>query len=68
MTGNDVIALQFFLSRDKELYPEGLVTGTYGTLTDLAIRRFQARHGFSQTGSIGPQTRAKLNELIQKPL
>ena len=36
--GNDVIKLQEFLARDKEIYPEGLATGFYGPKTVEAVK------------------------------
>lgn len=62
--GTDVIQLQAFLAADPSLYPEGKVTGYYGPLTVAAVKRFQARYGITQLGRVGPQTMAKLNELI----
>jgi peptidoglycan hydrolase-like protein with peptidoglycan-binding domain len=62
--GNDVMNLQVFLAADPSLYPEGLVTGYYGSLTTAAIKRFQAKYGISQVGRVGPQTMAKLNEVM----
>lgn len=63
-SGADVTTLQAYLSSDSTLYPEGLVTGYYGALTQAAVIKFQARYGISQTGTVGPITRAKLNELL----
>lgn len=63
-TGADVTALQTFLSTDSSIYPEGLVTGYYGSLTQAAVTRFQARYGIDQVGVVGPVTRAKINALI----
>lgn len=59
----DVSALQTFLAKDKAIYPEGLVTGTFGAATEAALKRFQKRYGIEQTGTVGPATRAKLNSL-----
>src|SRR3989344_1456084 len=64
MSGDDVSTLQQFLAQDPELYPEGLITGYYGSLTTDAVRRFQTRYGLSQVGRVGPQTLAKLNEIF----
>jgi peptidoglycan hydrolase-like protein with peptidoglycan-binding domain len=36
----------------------------WGPLTVVACKRFQAKYGLTQTGSIGPQTKAKLVELF----
>lgn len=62
--GTDVTQLQAFLAADPSLYPEGKVTGYYGSLTVAAVKRFQARYGIKQLGRVGPQTMAKLNELM----
>ncbi|PJE64564.1 MAG: hypothetical protein COU90_01855 [Candidatus Ryanbacteria bacterium CG10_big_fil_rev_8_21_14_0_10_43_42] len=61
---NDVLQLQTFLAGDASLYPEGIVSGYYGSLTQAAVRRFQAKYGISQVGRVGPQTMAKLNEVM----
>jgi len=69
MTGDQVRLLQTALAGDTSIYPEGLVTGYFGRLTALAVKRFQARHGLSQVGSIGPKTLEKLNQfLTQNPI
>lgn len=62
--GDDVTALQMFLAKNPELYPEGKVTGYYGPATMKAVKRFQAMHGISQVGRVGPATMMKLNELM----
>lgn len=54
MSGSDVSALQTFLAKDSTLYPEGLVTGYFGTLTQSAVARFQARNGIAAVGRVGP--------------
>ncbi len=63
--GSDVKALQEFLAKDTEVYPEGLATGYYGNLTVQAVRRFQAKYGISQVGRVGPMTLLKLQELMK---
>lgn len=63
-SGDDVTQLQAYLASDAELYPEAKVTGYYGPLTVAAVKRFQARYGISQVGRVGPQTMAKLNEVM----
>lgn len=64
MSGNDVRALQTFLAKDSELYPEGKVTGFYGALTAEAMKRFQTRHGIDIVGWVGPKSLLKLQELM----
>jgi hypothetical protein len=63
-TGTDVTSLQTFLAMDPTIYPQGLVTGYYGSLTAVAVRNFQARYGIQVVGRVGPITRAKINELM----
>jgi len=62
----DVQRLQVLLSQDKEVYPEGIVSGYYGPKTVEAARRFQAKYGLPQVGVVGPATRAKLQEVFGK--
>ena len=61
MSGSDVTALQTFLAADPTLYPQGLVTGYFGSLTKAAVARFQTRNGISAVGRVGPQTLPVLN-------
>ena len=72
-TGDDVTTLQQFLL-DEGVYPEGLITGYFGSLTKQAVIRFQEKYmgevltpvGLSKgTGFFGSSTRAKLNELLK---
>lgn len=72
--GEDIRKLQKFFAQDKEVYPEGLITGYFGALTEKAVQRFQEKytivsagtHNTTGYGRIGPKTRAKLNELFAK--
>lgn len=61
MTGSDISALQTFLAQDPTLYPEGLVTGYFGSLTKSAVARFQLRNGIASVGRVGPATLPVLN-------
>ena len=63
-SGEEVKVLQKLLAGDLSLYPEGLVTGFFGPLTELAVKRLQAKLKIDQVGAVGPQTLAKLNELL----
>ncbi|MCH8106547.1 MAG: peptidoglycan-binding protein [Proteobacteria bacterium] len=71
-TGEDVEALQEFLKQFPDIYPEGLVTGYFGPLTENAVKNFQKKNGIVNSGSpettgfgqVGPKTRSKLNELV----
>jgi hypothetical protein len=69
VSGEQVKVLQSILARDNSIYPEGLATGYYGTLTKKAVGRFQERYGLAKTsdsfyGLAGPITRAKINEIF----
>lgn len=70
-TGGEVSNLQRLLASDASVYPEGLITGFYGALTEQAVQRFQAKRGIVSSGTpettgygaVGPKTRAALNAL-----
>jgi hypothetical protein len=61
MSGPDVSTLQTFLATDNTIYPQGLVTGYFGSLTKSAVSNFQARNGISNIGRVGPVTLAAIN-------
>ena len=70
-SGSNVTALQQFLARDRSIYPEGQVTGYYGTLTTTAVQRFQAKYNIVSSGSpsttgygrVGPKTMDVINSI-----
>lgn len=63
MKGQEVYNLQKVLHWDPRIYPEGRMSGYFGVLTERAVKRFQKKYGIRTTGEVGPQTRAKLNEI-----
>ena len=71
--GEDVTKLQQFLAQNKSIYPQGLVTGYYGTETEDAVRRYQALHGIVATGTpattgygaVGPSTRGEMEREME---
>ena len=65
MSGDDIKALQEYLKSIPGIYPEGFVTGYFGSLTEQAVKRFQRKHGIEDVGEVGPKTRAKLNPLLE---
>src|SRR3989344_3135465 len=75
-TGGEVTKLQKILAEDPTVYPEGLVTGYYGSLTEKAVQRWQAKQGVISSGSpattgygiVGPQTRAKIIIICPPPI
>jgi len=56
MENNEVRELQIFLSQFQDIYPEGIVNGYYGPLTEAAVMRCQQKFGLPVTGKIGPNT------------
>ena len=74
MTSDEARYLQSFLSRYKDIYPEGLITGWFGPLTRSAVQRFQCKYAIlcdpndPAHGYVGPRTRERLNELLREPL
>ncbi|MFH1401617.1 MAG: hypothetical protein ABIG40_01510 [Parcubacteria group bacterium] len=72
----DVRCLQAFLkSQGAAIYPEGLVTGNFFSLTQAAVIRFQEKYaseiliplGLQRgTGFMGSATRQKINNLLLK--
>ena len=73
LSGNDVKELQRFLSSHTSLYPEGLLTGFFGPLTEAAVRRFQIEYGVliskdataSDYGIVGPRTRQTIIRITE---
>ena len=73
LKGDNVRCLQQFLRTQEGIYPEGLVTGNFFTLTVNAVARFQEKYSdeiltplelTQGTGYVGSSTRDKLNELL----
>jgi hypothetical protein len=61
-TGPQVTALQQRLTADG-VY-SGPITGTFGDLTEAAVKLYQKNHDIEQLGVVGPATRGLLNEGI----
>jgi len=76
MENSEVRCLQEFLKiQGPEIYPEGLITGNFLSLTQVALIRFQEKYSDEilkplnlekGTGYVGQMTRAKINELLGK--
>ncbi len=62
--GEAVRKLQALLAQDKNIYPQGKVSGYFGPATRAAVIRFQKKYGIvPASGLVGLKTRQKLNEL-----
>jgi hypothetical protein len=65
-TGVDVKNLQSLLNFHlKKVSPFLMEDGSFGAKTDLRLRDFQKRNRLSADGSVGPQTRHKLLQLVR---
>lgn len=62
--GEEIRRLQAYLSTGGIIYPEKLITGYFGPLTEAAVKRFQKKYRIPMVGVVGPLTRAELNKLI----
>jgi hypothetical protein len=62
MTDEDVKKIQELLAADKEIYPEGKVTGYFGQLTKEALKRFQTKHNIKVTGELDEETKDLIEE------
>lgn len=63
-SGADVRNLQLFLASNSLVYPQGLVTGYYGSLTKNAVIQFQISQDIFPVGVVGPMTLARINQII----
>lgn len=61
--GEDVRTLQEFLANYTQFYPEKLVTGYFGPLTQAAIERFKAEYDIQEAG-FGEEAQHTLRELF----
>ncbi len=65
VSNNNVTCLQQFLKdQGQDIYPEGLVTGYFGSLTKSAVMRFQKKYNIPNTGFVGSLTRNKINQML----
>jgi ABC-type transport system substrate-binding protein len=75
-SGNEVTELQKCLAQDPEVYPDGSVSGYFGSQTKAAVIAFQEKYKSeiltpsgltSGNGKVGSATRKKLNALCAAP-
>lgn len=59
--GESVTELQKFMKTNYYIYPAGVISGYFGTLTKAAVIQLQAAYSLSQDGVVGPQTITKIN-------
>lgn len=63
MRDPEITLLQQFLARNPLIYPERIVTGYFGLLTQKALKNFQRKYGIPENGVVDQITRDKLNQL-----
>ena len=59
--GSQVSEVQQFLATNSFVYPAGLVTGYYGSLTQAAVKQFQLAYNILPTGTVNSATLVKFN-------
>jgi len=66
MTSSDEVKClqQFLANLENDIYPEKLVTGYFGPLTQAAVQRYQKFKGIITTGYFGPLTRSVANQSL----
>ncbi|WP_421385392.1 peptidoglycan-binding domain-containing protein [Bacillus salacetis] len=62
--GSLVREIQHKLIRAGIALPRYGADGIYGAETEMAVMKFQRRHGLRVDGLVGPQTLGKLNEML----
>ncbi len=70
-TGADVKCVQIILNSDATTRVASTGAGSpgnettyYGSLTTAAVKKFQAKYGTGSLGTVGPNTRAKMNQIL----
>ncbi len=66
MENDDIRKIQELLATDPSIYPRGIVSGYYGSLTREAIENFQKRHDLPVTGKIDEATKDLMQEYFKE--
>jgi peptidoglycan hydrolase-like protein with peptidoglycan-binding domain len=59
----EVEHLQEILALEDVSFPEKMITGYFGSITENALKKFQAKHNLLVTGIVDTATQAKLNTI-----
>jgi len=52
----EVLALQIMLAKEPEIYPEGVMSGTFGPATERALKKLQSDNGLVSSGKLDTDT------------
>ncbi len=66
--GPDVLTLRQRLIMTDDLTPDQDKSEIYDSPLEEAVKRFQSRHGLTETGSVGPKTLTALNVPVKQRL
>lgn len=66
MEDEDIREIQELLATNPAIYPQGITSGYFGSLTRQALERFQAQHGLPVTGEIDDETKEYLEEYLKE--
>lgn len=61
---SQVQELQSLLATNSFIYPQGITSGYFGSLTQAAVGQFQLNYNLPAVGAVGPLTLAALNNVI----
>ena len=65
VTNDSVLFLQTILATDFSIYPSGLTTGYFGSMTADGLKKFQAKYKLPVTGTFTPETKDVLNSVLE---
>ena len=66
--GNEVMKLQQFLATNPIVYPEGIISNYFGSLTEDAVVRFQKFYSLPLTGRVDLKTQTKINSIMSSDI
>ena len=62
----EIKKIQELLASDSSIYPQGITSGYFGSLTSAAISRFQQKNGLPVTGTLDTATKALLQTYLNQ--
>jgi murein L,D-transpeptidase YcbB/YkuD len=65
-SGPDVLLLRRRLAMTDDLAADQVAGETFDVTLEAAVKRFQSRHGLTETGTVGPKTLAALNVPVKE--